>query len=184
MDRQYRSAAVGTVYPDREPSIWEPTRRGRRVTYQEHGARASGRRQRRERVIDLEVTGGREQNAGTGRTKLGRYGDCRCWEITNQGSDDRKCGCRRPSGVIPPSQNQPFSIDRDFSTRLHRGNEIVDHPDLASGCTPRIILKLTVGDVAVGGEIVSSGSVTQGTGAVGVPGQPVKVEMGWTPIPP
>jgi hypothetical protein len=43
--QKYRSAALGTVYPDRKPRIWEPTRGGRRVTDQEHRAGARDRRQ-------------------------------------------------------------------------------------------------------------------------------------------
>jgi hypothetical protein len=58
---------------------------------------------------------------------------------------------------------------------MHGGNEIVDHPDLASGLHAANYVEIHCG------VIVSSGSVTQGAGAVG---QPVTDETGWTPIPP
>jgi hypothetical protein len=42
--------------------------------------------------------------------------------MTKEGCDHRKCRCRRPPEIVPTSQNQPFSVNRDASTRLHRGN--------------------------------------------------------------
>src|SRR5260221_12473819 len=64
-----------TEDPDREPS------KVRRVADQEHRADASGRRQRREYVIDLEVTVGRQQNASRGRNPFGKG----CGGFTDQG---------------------------------------------------------------------------------------------------
>jgi hypothetical protein len=118
------AATRRTEYSDRKPSHSYV----RRAAYQGHGAGTRVRRQRRERVIDLEVTGGRQQDAGAGRTMLdkGSHG------FTDQGGNHRKCGRRRPSGVIPTGQNQPFSFNLDAPIRTHRRIEIVDHPDLAS----------------------------------------------------
>ena len=53
---------VRTDDPEREPVIV------RRALDQEQGVGVSGRRRRRERVIDLEVTDGRHRNASKGRT--------------------------------------------------------------------------------------------------------------------
>ena len=63
--------------PDREPY------RVRRVADQEHGAEANVRRQRREHVVDLEVTVGRQQDAGRGRNPFGKG----CSGFTDQGSE-------------------------------------------------------------------------------------------------
>lgn len=89
----------------------------------------------------------------------------------------------RPT-LFPPAKINPFPLTVMLPLGCTVATRLLIVQIWPGGWTPRTILKLTVGEADDAGVFVSSGSVTQGAGAEGVPGQPVTLEMGSTPIPP
>jgi hypothetical protein len=103
---QGQAAKIGAEDPERKPV------RVRRALDQEHGQGARDRRQRRERVIDLEVTVGRQRYAGGGRHTGAVRRGWSCCGLTEQVGEHGRCGCGCLSGISAARQNQPLSHGR------------------------------------------------------------------------